>query len=344
MKIPALTILLALALPLTAGAQERQPHASAGEKGAAAPPGVERKIAAAADVSVSLCMASGSVVVRGWDKGEVHARSDMAGRIDLREGKSGKGVEVLVSDYADDETGAGHCNSTSDVELDVPRGARVQIRVREGDVDIDGVAEARVESLNGDVDVRRVTRAVDVSCLSGDVSLSDSKGRARLHSVSGSVEAMHVSPAATGDEFEARSTSGDVSLERVGHASVKGATTSGSVRMSGPLVGSGLYEFTTHSGDVTMELPPDSSFRVNARIIHTGEVITDFPVRATLPAAGNVLEGGIPQPPPPPPPNGKVKVKPPMPPAHTGLVGVVGKGGAELRLTTFSGTVYLKQE
>jgi hypothetical protein len=343
MKFPALTILLALALPLTAGAQA-QPHASAGEKGSAAPPGVERKIAAAADVAVSLCMASGSVVVRGWDKGEVQARSDMAGRIDLREGKPGKGVEVIVSDYADDETGAGHCNSTSDVELDVPRGARVQIRVREGDVDIDGVAEARVESLNGDVDVRRVTRAVDVSCLSGDVSLSDSKGRARLHSVSGSVEAMHVSPAATGDEFEAHSTSGDVSLERVGHASVKGATTSGSVRMSGPLAGSGLYEFATHSGDVTMELPPDSSFRVNARILHTGEVITDFPVRATLPAAGNVNAGGVPQPPPPPPPNGKVKVKPPKVPGHTGLVGVVGKGGAELKLTTFSGTIYLKQE
>jgi DUF4097 and DUF4098 domain-containing protein YvlB len=343
MKFPALTILLALALPLTAGAQA-QPHAPAGEKGAAAPPGVERKIAAAADVAVSLCMASGSVVVRGWDKGEVQARSDMAGRIDLREGKSGKGVEVIVSDNAD-ETGAGYCNSVSDVELDVPRGARVQIRVREGDVDIDGVAEARVESLNGDVDVRRVTRAVDVSCLSGDVSLSDSKGRARLHSVSGSVEAMHVSPAATGDEFEARSTSGDVSLERVGHASVKGATTSGSVRMSGPLAGSGVYEFATHSGDVTMELPADSSFRVNARILHTGEVITDFPVRATLPAAGNVVEGGVPQPPAPPPPNGKVKIKAPKaPPGHTGLVGVVGKGGAELKLTTFSGTVYLKME
>jgi hypothetical protein len=251
---------------------------------------------------------------------------------------------VIVSDYAADEAGASHCNSVSDVELDVPRGATVHIRVREGDVDIDAVAEAHVESLNGDVDVRRITRAVYVSCLSGDVSLSDSKGRARLNSVSGSVEAVHVSPAATGDEFEARSTSGDVSLERVGHASVKGATTSGSVRMSGPLAGSGVYEFATHSGDVTMELPPDSSFRVNARILHTGEVIADFPVRATLPAAGNVNAGGVPQPPAPPPPNGKVKVKPPMPPAHTGLVGVVGKGGAELKLTTFSGTIYLKEE
>ena len=96
---------------------------------------------------------------------------------------------------------------------------------------------------------------------------------------------------------------------------------------------------------MTMELPPDSSFRVNARILHTGEVITDFPVRAALPAAGNVIEGGIPQPPQPPPPNGKVKVKAPKPPpGHTGLVGVVGKGGAELKLTTFSGTVYLKME
>src|SRR5215207_510109 len=137
MKFLALTILLALSAPLfPAGAQEKP------RESAAAQPGVERKIAAAADVAVSLCMASGSVVVRGWDKGEVHARSDTAGRLDLREGKSGKGVEVIVTDYVDEDgPGAGRCNSVSDVELDVPRGATVQIRVREGDVDIDAVAE-----------------------------------------------------------------------------------------------------------------------------------------------------------------------------------------------------------
>lgn len=352
MKFLALTILLALAAPLSARAQGEVAGAKDGGD-AAAQTGVERKIAAASDTAVSLCLGAGSVVVRGWDRGEVQARSSQASRIELRDGRPGKGIEVLVSD--EEEHGGGGCDATSDVELDVPRGASVHIKVREGDVDVSGVAEVRVESLNGDVDARRLTRAADVSCLSGDVSLSDSKGRARLRSVSGSVDVMNVMPSAAGDDLVALSTSGDVSLERVGHTNVKGTTTSGSVRMSGPLATGGAYEFATHSGDVTMELPDDASFRVNARVVFSGEIITDFPLTATLrtpSSADDEDHHGPPQPPSAPMPGPapgpgkvKVKVKPAPPPPHQmTLVGTVGKGTADLKLTSFSGTVYLKKE
>lgn len=355
MKFLALTFLLALAAPLSVRAQ------GADESGAQTV--VEKRAAAAPDATVSLCLGAGSVVVRGWDRAEVQARSAQAARIELRPAPAGKGIDVLVSDE-EGEHNLGACNSTSDVELDVPRGASVRVKVREGDVDASGVAELRVESLNGDVDARRITRVVEVSCLSGDVSLSDSKGRARLRSVSGSVDVMNVAPAAPGDDLVAHSTSGDVTLERVGHASVMGTTTSGSVRLSGALATGGAYNLTTHSGDVTMSLPPDSAFRVNARVVFGGEIITDFPItgKMKLPSAASAPAAPSPEvaaePPDPPshgpmpgPPHGpgkvKVKVKGPKtpePPQHTTLVGTVGKGGADLKLTSFSGTVYLKKE
>lgn len=357
MKFLALTILLALAAPLSA-ARAQGPAAGGGDDADdAAQAGVERKVAAAPDAAVSLCLGAGSVVVRGWDRAEVQARSAQAGRIELRAGQAGKGITVLVSD--EDEEHFGPCSATSDVELDVPRGASVHVKVREGDVDVSGVAEARVESLNGDVDARRITRVIEISCLSGDVSLSDSKGRARLRSVSGSVDVMNVAPAAAGDDLVAHSTSGDLSLERVGHASVKATTTSGSVRMSGALAASGAYEFATHSGDVTMSLPPDSAFRVNARVVFGGEIITDFPIKGTFrptaaaaPAAPSTDAAEPPDLPHPPGPvhgPGKVKVKvkvpkAPSPPQQTSLVGTVGGGTADLKLTSFSGTVYLKKE
>lgn len=335
-------MLLALALPLPAFAQRRAAVKVAGEEQS----GVERKIAAASDVTVSLCISSGDVIVRGWDKAEVHVRSEQAERVELKESKSakpGKVIEALISNYAEDKNAARPfiCDAISDVELDVPRGASVHIKVHEGDVDISNVAEARVESLNGDVDLRRVSRAVDVSCLSGDISLSDSKGRARLRSVSGSVEASNIERVAAEDELQALSTSGDLTLEHIGQLSVKGATTSGNVYLSGALVNRGSYEFSTHSGDVTMELPENASFKVNARVVLSGEIITDFPVRVGNGPDGvkeleEISVAG--------PPHGKVLVKIPKPPTQTNLVGIVGKGDAELKLTSFSGTVYLKKE
>ncbi len=341
MRILALTILLALAFPLSSFAQRR---GAARDKDSGARAGVERRVNVEPDVAVSLCLMSGDVIVRGWDKNEVQARSDQAGRIELRAAKTGlpgKGVEVLISDDTEGGSDLLHgCAASSDVELDVPRGATVNIKVLDGDVDISGVAEARVESLSGDVDARSVSRLADLSCLSGDISLSDSKGRARLRSESGFVEASNVSPLAAGDELQARSTSGDVRLERITHANVKGTTTSGNVRLSGPLVSRGLYEFSSHSGDVTLELPPDASFKINARIFFSGDIVTDFPVSVIVrPAVGGLEGTGADM-----SHTGKAKTKHSKELNQTSLVGVVGKGDAELKLTTFSGTVYLKKK
>lgn len=355
MKFLALTILLALAAPFSVRAQ-----ASVQADAPSAQTPVERKVAAASDVTVTLCLGAGNVVVRGWDRQEVQARTTQASRIDLRPSRGAqtqKGVDVFVANDAEGYREG--CDSTSDVELDVPRGASVHVKVREGDVDATGVAELRVDSLNGDVDARRITRATEVSCLSGDVSLSDSKGRARLRSVSGSVDVMNVAPSVATDDLVALSTSGDVTLDGVGHASVRGTTTSGNVRMTGALASGGAYDLATHSGDVTLQLPEDASFRVNARVVFSGEIITDFPLTASLKPATAATP---PTPPsgvePPDPPTGpapgpshgpgkvkvKVKTKPPHVPQQMTLVGTVGRGDADLKLTSFSGTVYLKKE
>ncbi|MGB8509231.1 MAG: DUF4097 family beta strand repeat-containing protein, partial [Pyrinomonadaceae bacterium] len=209
----------------------------------------------------------------------------------------------------------------SSVELDVPRGATVNLQVRDGDVDVSDVAEARVESLNGDVNLERVSKGVEVSCMSGDVSLSDSAGRVRLRSVSGEVEASNVKTVEPGDDFTAISTSGDVSLDHIAHTQVKGQTIGGSVRMTGPLARGGSYDFTTTSGDVSLTLPPDASFRINARVVASGDIVTDFPVKANV---GPAVPGKD---------------------SHQSrLIGVVGSGDAYLNLTTFSGTVNLKRQ
>lgn len=303
---------------------------------------LERRANADPAVVVTLCLASGDVVVRGWDRKEVRARAAEGGALALETdgAQPSRRVDVMVNEGQEAELHPGDCGLASGLELSVPRGATVNLRVHEGDVEVSDVAELRVNNLSGDVDARGIARAVEAASMSGDISLADSKGRVRLRTVSGSVEAVNVAPLAAGDAFEASSTSGDVALADVGHARVNGSTISGSVRVSGALARGGVYEFKTISGDVTLAVPADASFRLNAKVVLSGEIVTDFPVRATSVSPNG--EGPPAAPAPPRPRHGR--------PAHaeepqaTRLVGTVGTGDAAVTLSSFSGTLHLKRQ
>lgn len=357
MKFPSFITVAALllALPFGASAQKTKSAAErAAEKAAedaadAVPPedfALERRAVAEPSVVVTICVASGNVTVRGWDRGEVRARSDNAGSLRLLTPnvQPAPRVEVLVSEERDQELNQGDCGSTTGLEVTVPRGATVSLRVREGHAEVSGVTEARVEALSGDVDVRDVSKAVEVNCMSGDVTLEDSGGRTRVRTVSGAVEVRNVRALSPGDELEATSTSGDVIIEGVTHSRVSGATVSGNVLYTGSLAGGGSYDFKTISGDVTVELPPASSFNLRARVIADGEIITDFPVRMAGAAAG-----APPAPPAAPEPGNSRRPphSPPHPPGsgQTRLDGTVGSGGggAVLTLSSFNGTLHLKK-
>ncbi|HZT59174.1 MAG TPA: DUF4097 family beta strand repeat-containing protein [Pyrinomonadaceae bacterium] len=310
----------------------------------------EQHVGAAADVAVSLCVASGDVVVRGWDRLDVQASASESGvvRLDAGGGTPARRVEVVVAEDKDASPFAGGCGSTGTLELMVPRGASVSIQARDGHVEIAEVADAHVQSLSGDVDIRRASRSVEVSCLSGDISVEDSSGPVRLAAVSGNIEARNVRTVAQGDNFEAKSTSGDVTLEGVAHSQVSGATVSGGVLYTGALARGGIYNFQTISGDVTLELPADSSFSVHAKVVAGGDIVTDFPVKSSSVTNTSTQTDAQSWPMPPPPPDGRKpgKVKSPKDKngSETRLDGTVGTGDAVLNLSSFNGSLRLKRQ
>ncbi len=326
---------------------------------------IEQTVAVEPNVIVSLCIASGSITVRGWERNEVQASSGDAEAIELRRATAtangpASRIEVLIADHADGtRTRAGSCSAFSDIELNVPRGAIVQLQTRDGDINVSEVAEARVETQNGDIDLQKVSRLVEAKCLSGDISLRDSSGRIVMGSVSGSVEATNVRSITAGDDFDAGTVSGDVMLDRVSHAQVHARSVSGSLNMTGPLAHGGRYDFKTMSGDVTLAMPADSSFKVNAKVAHGGEIISDFTITPTEDAI-QPRRGRMSPPPPPntlPTPNTvpsprpspsarasvSVEATPPLPDSHgtERLNGIFGTGDATLNLASFSGTVHL---
>jgi DUF4097 and DUF4098 domain-containing protein YvlB len=360
--IAVLTIAFALAPHAAAqgvaerGSQAEEKQAEGQREAQDADSAIERSVAAEGSVAVSLCLTSGDVVVRGWDRSEVRARASGAGGLRLRTPnvQPAPSVEVLVSEQRGGaEFAAGDCGSAGTLELSVPRGASVNIETRDGHVEVADVAGVRVHALSGDVDVRRVSKSVEVSCLSGNVTLADSSGPAQVSTVSGDVEARNIRAAAAGQSFEAKSTSGDVTLEGVTHAQVRGTTVSGSVRYTGALARGGDYDFKTISGDVTMELPADSSFSLHAKVVLSGDILTDFPVktsagsstRASAIPSASQAPGAPPAPAGmPPPPDWKApKNKPPKEPTGTRLDGTVGTGDAVVNLSSFSGSLYLRR-
>ena len=371
---------LALAFAPHAAAQGQAGHDKAAEKnaeknaekdaeerrgGPAEDSDIERSAAAEKAVVVSLCVASGDVVVRGWDRAEVRARASEAGQLRLLTPnvQPAPRVEVLVSEHRGAEIPSGDCGTVGTLELTLPRGATVDVQTRDGHVEVEDVADVRVRALSGDVEVRRASHSVEVSCLSGDVSLSDSNGPTRVSTVSGNVEARNVRAAAAGDGFEAKSTSGDVSLEGITHTQVRGAAVSGSIAYAGTLARGGDYDFKTISGDVTLELPANSSFSLHAKVVMSGDIVTDFPVKTSASTSSSTsasasssssmgqAPGAPPAPPtgaggtPPPPPDWKKagKNKPPREPPGTHLDGTVGAGDAAVNLSSFSGSLYLRK-
>ncbi|HEV2912401.1 MAG TPA: DUF4097 family beta strand repeat-containing protein [Pyrinomonadaceae bacterium] len=324
----------------------------------------QQTVAAQPDVIVSLCIATGSIRVRGWERNEVQARSGDAEAIELRRGSAASTgpasrIEVLIADPADGpHAPEGGCNAFSDVELNVPRGAIVQLQTRNGDIEVQDVAEARVETQSGSIDLERISRLVEAKCLSGDINLKDSSGRVVLGSVSGSVEASNVRSINPGDDFDAGTVSGDVMLDRVGHAQVHAKSVSGSVNMSGPLARGGRYDFKTMSGDVTLSLPGDSSFKVNAKVSHGGEIISDFRITPNddMAQPGKVRAPSTPPAPRPLPSPNVAPAPRPLPSDEScrdcpvsnsrsleRLNGSYGSGDATLNLASFSGTVHLRR-
>lgn len=255
---------------------------------------MERTMAVDSAVSVSLCVMSGNITVRGWDKDEVRARSADAVQIELRRvepvsPEKTRKLEVVILNKAETpkpQAAQGKCQAYSDVELNIPRGATVLVQTRDGDIDIAEIASAYVGTQNGDISVEQISHSIEVGSIGGSICIKDSSGRVSVASAGGPVEAVNIRPVESGDAFEVITVSGDITLEGVTHKQLSTRTVSGNVNLTGPLTNGGRYGFNSFSGDITLAMPADSSFRLSAKVAEEADIITDFPLTMTTePAA-----------------------------------------------------------
>lgn len=253
-----LTALAALAL--------LPPPALLGQRRAAGRARIDTTVALSRGAEVDLTLLSGRIAVRGWDRAaaRVQATSERSG---LRFEHSAARLTLREEDGRRDDRGDAR------YELAVPHGTRVVMRGVSADlaaVDVRGEVEARTTS--GDVRVEGASGRARLESVSGSIDARRIAGPLRAQSVSGDVEVAGVS-----GDVDAETVSGEITLNQARADFVRLETTSGDVRFRGPLARTGRYEFSSHSGTITLDLPANTGARVSLETF-SGELDTDFPV------------------------------------------------------------------
>lgn len=183
-------------------------------------------------------------------------------------------------------------------------------------------AQLRVETASGKVKAREIGGFVDIRTASGDIEVVTAKSGVRCKTVSGDIHIKKI----TGNA-DLKTTSGNITVEGI-KGSVKADTVSGkieieafsnaegveiesisgNIKLHGELSPGSIYEINSHSGNVEIGILSDSNFELRVETF-SGNIHCDFEIKIS----------------------GKIDRKK--------IQGIVGKGGASLILSSFSGNI-----
>lgn len=186
----------------------------------------------------------GHVVVKGWDKPQVHAVYETGSPqtvIDIDQLPSrGPAEKIHFTTRVSSSQASGEKRTVSYI-LEVPMGASLEIRNPEGRVDIDKLqGDATVDSVGGIISVTDVSGRLVVSSIAGDIEIIRPSGYVDATSICGDIH--FISP--TGSSIRAHNTSGKISYE-------------------GDFATGGEYSFASYSGDIDLFVPPSASFELD---------------------------------------------------------------------------------
>jgi len=302
----------------------------------AAPAHAQRQVNVRHDASssgtVEIEINSGSVRVTGWSRNEVQVTGSLArggDRVELDGG--GRTVEVRVA------SGRGGRGGPANLEIRVPAGSSVEVVTGAAPVSVSGVNGAveavsqggnttvtgsprsvSVAAAGGGVSINVQTEDVSISAMAGPVHVAGNvRGRAEISAMAGTVDVVGTVgeaeiSALSGHVRVANVTGGRVQISAVsGGVTVNGSRLRGTVSsVSGNIVASGSLggglTLESHSGNVELRLPANAAADVDVTS-YSGELDSDW----RLSRDGREWRGTI------------------------------GRGGPNVSITTFSGSVKL---
>ena len=206
----------------------------------------------------------GRIQVRAWDRNEVRITGTLGDGVEkfVVEGDRGN-LEVRVEypkrmgSWRNDRTGP------TELLLQVPLQANLDIESVSADIDVDGVApdQIDVDTVSGDVRIAAAPRQASIESVSGDLTLTLNSRDAKTESVSGDI----VLRGRLDGEVHAETVSGDITIdsrgERVRRLST--GTVSGDADVRVGLADGGEIKSETVSGEIKLRLPKSLSARVS---------------------------------------------------------------------------------
>lgn len=239
---------------------------------AQSPGQTEKSIVSTTTPRVSISNLAGKVMVRGWDRLQVHvAYTSVSPKVavDTEQVPSkGPADKVHFTSYLVDRSEPVP-NPVVDYVVDVPSGASLEIHDPQGEV--------KINSIKGDM---------SVDSLGGGISVADSTGHLSLRSVGGDIEIIRSS-----GRVEAYTINGNLHFVNPTSNRLRGTTTSGTIVYEGDFAPGGDYILSDYSGDITVLCPSTASFELDAKTVR-GKLDNQFQLVPRGPTARSFLPPG----------------------------------------------------
>jgi Putative adhesin len=231
----------------------------------------EKSIEVDPKVNIYFKSCSGNVKVNGWDRDEIRAfvkdGSEVGFKVTQKNPANGKPIILNILGYEPQkhkQLGLEECLSGEEIELDVPRGAYVNINAQDGDINISSIRKTEVTNLNGEIWIDDVSQYVYAQTFGdGDITVENSNGNVKLFSASGNITVLNVKPVEIGDILKTRTNGGAITLQSVGHSQVDSNSTSGTIKLISDISSGGQYRFITNSS-ILLVIPVNSSLIIDA--------------------------------------------------------------------------------
>lgn len=193
---------------------------------------------------LSLDVHAGTIRVATWERNELRVRAEHGSRDEVT-------VEVRGSVVTVEASRRYGMPAFVEFDLTVPRGMAMELEGVETEITVDGpVGDIEASSVEGGVTIRGATGTVSAASVEGDIIIQGGTGTIRVSGVDGEIQVS----GARG-EVTVETVDGDITLEDIDAASVDAGTVDGAVIYRGTIHDTGHYRFTSHDGDVHLEVP-----------------------------------------------------------------------------------------
>ena len=257
---------------------------------------IQLQHAANANARVSISNIAGSVNVTAWDRNEVQVTGELGeGAKPLQ--ITGDNDRLSIKVEPQSSSGSGWFNFGGDsrmapttLELHVPRGAALDVKVISAPLVVDGLdgGNIKVNTISGNARIHARTPELDIDSVSGGIEISGQVDKVSLQTVSGEILAP-----ALGHTARLETISGEIQAGGGPWQKLSVSTVSGDVQLSGKPAAGGDIDVDSMSGDVQLRLPADTSAKLHASSF-SGDLRSDFgkPVEADH-GPGSSLDASI---------------------------------------------------